>query len=172
MELAISEEAESTLIKVQDRHIKESVRYFLWGRSAGRCEFDGCNELLWKSSLTQEEVNLAEAGHIYSFNAGGPRGNKGIKKTKINDADNLLLVCRACHKTIDASGAEHRYSIRLLQRWKLDHEARVELVTGIKPEKKSGSSPILVGGLENAVDSVSFWDERINHRTLSRITGS
>lgn len=35
-----------------------------------------------------------------------------------------------------------------------------------------GSSPILVGGLENAVDSVSFWDERINHRTLSRITGS
>jgi len=36
----------------------------------------------------------------------------------------------------------------------------------------AGSSPILVGGLENAVDSVSFWDERINHRTLSRITGS
>jgi hypothetical protein len=35
-----------------------------------------------------------------------------------------------------------------------------------------GSSPILVGSFENAVDSVSFWDERINHRTLSRITGS
>jgi hypothetical protein len=26
-----------------------------------------------------------------------------------------------------------------------------------------GSSPILVGSFENAVDSVSFWDERINH---------
>jgi hypothetical protein len=37
---------------------------------------------------------------------------------------------------------------------------------------KLGSSPILVGSFENAVDSVSFWDERINHRTLSRITGS
>jgi hypothetical protein len=28
---------------------------------------------------------------------------------------------------------------------------------------KLGSSPILVGSFENAVDSVSFWDERINH---------
>lgn len=154
MKSAISEDAESTLMKVQDRHIKESVRYFLWGRSAGRCEFDGCNELLWKSSLTQEDVNLAEAGHIYSFNAGGPRGNNGIRKAKINDAENLLLVCRACHKTIDASGAEYRYSVRLLQRWKHDHEARVELVTGIKPEKKShlllyGAA---IGNVETSLD--------------------
>jgi len=35
---------------------------------------------------------------------------------------------------------------------------------------KKGSSPILMAGFENAWDSVSFWDERINHRTLSCIT--
>ena len=30
-------------------------------------------------------------------------------------------------------------------------------------DEKKGSSPILVGRFENAGDSVSFWDERINH---------
>ena len=144
----------SELTKVADRHIKDPVRYALWGRSAGRCQIDGCNKLVWKSDLTQEDVNLAEAAHIYSFNAGGARGNVGISKNQINSTENLLLVCRACHKTIDDKPKDTRYSVDLLQLWKRTHEARVELVTGIKPDKTShvllyGAA---IGNVETSVD--------------------
>ncbi|EMB17223.1 hypothetical protein RE6C_02045 [Rhodopirellula europaea 6C] len=156
MAVSIAESAENTseLIKVADRHIKDSVRYSLWGRSACRCQFDGCNELVWKSNLTQEDVNLAEAAHIYSFNSGGARGNDGIDADKINSADNLLLACRRCHKTIDNNPMGTRYSIELLQSWKREHESRVELVTGIKPNKTShvllyGAA---IGNVETSVD--------------------
>lgn len=154
--MSVAETAENTseLKKVADRHIKEPVRYALWGRSAGRCQFDGCNELVWKSDLTQEEVNLAEAAHIYAFNSGGARGNEGIAPKKINTADNLLLVCRRCHKTIDNNPKETRYSVELLQQWKREHESRIELVTGITPNKTShillyGAA---IGNVETSVD--------------------
>lgn len=56
------------------RSIKESVRSMLWGRSAGRCQFNGCNRPLSKSPITAETVNISEAAHIYSFSEDGPRG--------------------------------------------------------------------------------------------------
>ena len=49
------------------RYIKNEVERELWARSAGRCQFDGCNKILFKSSITQERVNIAQKAHIYSF---------------------------------------------------------------------------------------------------------
>ena len=60
------------------RSVPLGVRCLLWGRAAGRCEFAGCNKVLWKSSVTQERVNIAQKAHIYSFSDDGPRGNSGI----------------------------------------------------------------------------------------------
>jgi hypothetical protein len=56
----------------------------------------------------------------------------------LNTAQNLLLACHDCHKTIDSEQkAGNRYSVELLQGWKADHQERVELVTGIDPDHKS-----------------------------------
>jgi hypothetical protein len=109
----------------------------LWGRAAGRCEFAGCNQPLWKSPVTQEQVKLAELAHIYSFSDDGPRGNEGIAPETINNIANLILVCRSCHKTIDQDKEGKRYTAALLQRMKQAHERRIEIVTGISPEKAS-----------------------------------
>lgn len=119
------------------RHIKPDVTAMLWGRAAGRCEFWGCNELLSKSLVTQEAVNRAQRAHIYSFSDDGPRGNKGIAQEKLNDIENLFLVCHGCHITIDKHKDGGRYTVALLQEWKATHERRVEIVTGIDPSKKS-----------------------------------
>ena len=43
--------------------VPEKVRVLLWAKSAGRCEFDSCNETLWRASLTQIEKNFAEVAH-------------------------------------------------------------------------------------------------------------
>lgn len=119
------------------RHIKDDVTAMLWGRAAGRCEFWGCNTPLWKSPVTQEKVNRAQRAHIYAFSGSGPRGHRGISKGKLNDFDNLMLVCHGCHKKIDQHQDGGRYPASLLKEWKTAHERRVEVVTGIDPAKKS-----------------------------------
>jgi hypothetical protein len=92
---------------------------------------------LWKSSVTQEQVNIAEKAHIYSFGEGGPRGHEEILDEKINDMSNLLLVCEECHKSIDKEKDGGRYTAVLLQRMKSSHERRIEIVTGIDIRKQS-----------------------------------
>lgn len=121
----------------KSRHIREGVRWLLWGKAAGRCEFSGCNRQLWKSPVTQEEVNIAEAAHIYAFSTDGPRGNEGIDEEQLNQLSNLLLACHDCHKTMDNDGDGRRYSVELLRQWKAEHERRIEIVTGIDPKKQS-----------------------------------
>ena len=109
----------------------------LWGKAAGRCEFWGCNRVLSRSSVTQEQVNVAQKAHIYSISADGPRGNEGIDKAELNSLSNLMLVCHECHQKLDKSKDGGRYTVELLQGWKTAHEARVELVTGVSEDRRS-----------------------------------
>ncbi len=121
------------------RYIKREVERELWARAAGRCEFDGCNKLLYISSVTQETVNLAQKAHIYSFSKNGPRGwgPFSINAKGLNEAVNLMLMCHGCHKKIDQDNEGARYSADLLIEWKCEHEQKVEIVTGIRSDKKS-----------------------------------
>jgi len=105
----------------------------LWGQAAGRCEFRGCNEPLWKSLVTQQQVNLAEAAHIWSFSPNGPRGHEGVPTVLLNDCSNLMLVCQACHTTMDQDKDGELYSVSLLQEMKAEHERRIEIATSITP---------------------------------------
>lgn len=121
------------------RYIKKEIERELWARAAGRCQFNGCNRLLYKSPITQERVNISEKAHIYSFSEDGPRGWGPFKKNpeNLNDVYNLMLVCHDCHKTIDQDKNGERYSAALLKQWKKEHEHRVLTVTGIAVDRKS-----------------------------------
>jgi hypothetical protein len=121
------------------RYIKKEVERELWARAAGRCQFNGCNRILYKSPITQERVNISEKAHIYSFSEDGPRGWGLFKKDpkNINNIGNLMLMCHDCHKTIDQDKDGIKYSASLLQKWKMEHEHRVITVTGIASNKSS-----------------------------------
>jgi hypothetical protein len=121
------------------RYIARDVERELWARAAGRCQFDGCNRLLYKSPVTQEQVNISEKAHIYSFSEGGARGRGPFASDakQLNEIANLILVCHDCHKTIDDDKLGERYSAELLLKWKDDHERRIAIVTGVDPTKKS-----------------------------------
>lgn len=119
------------------RNIPASTQCMLWGKAAGRCEFAGCNRPLWKSSVTQESVNLAHKAHIYSFSALGPRGNEGLGKEELNDIGNLMLLCHECHRKVDKENDGGRFTAALLRRMKGDHERRIELIAGIAEGTKS-----------------------------------
>jgi len=121
------------------RYIKREVERELWARAAGRCQFDGCNRPLYKSPVTQEQANISEKAHIYSFSEIGPRGwGPFVTNTKqLNEVANLMLVCHDCHKTIDQDKEGERYSVELLIKWKEEHEKRIAIVTGVNSTKKS-----------------------------------
>lgn len=121
------------------RYIQPQTERELWARAAGRCEFNGCNRLLYKSPVTQERVNIAEKAHIYSFAEDGPRGWGPLvfNKKKLNEIDNLMLMCHDCHKTIDQDETGAKYSVELLGKWKHEHEQRIYAVSSIAPDKKS-----------------------------------
>jgi hypothetical protein len=119
------------------RHITAPVSNLLWGRAAGRCEFEGHNKPLWKSSVTQDLVNIAQRAHIWSFSSDGPRGNEGIDPNELNGFDNLLLLCHECHELIDKEKDGGKYTVALLQAMKEKHERRIEITTGVDANKKS-----------------------------------
>lgn len=127
------------LAKEITRYIKKEVERELWAKSAGRCQFNGCNKLLYKSPITHEQVNIAQKAHIYSFSEEGPRGWGPLilNKEKLNEVENLMLMCHDCHKTIDSDKEGIKYSAQLLQQWKKEHEERIYIVAGIASDKKS-----------------------------------
>lgn len=131
------EKEESGFVREVTRKVSVPVQNLLWGRSAARCEFSGHNRPLWKSSVTQETVNVAQKAHIYAFSEGGPRFDHAVSDDEINSLENLLLVCHECHEKIDAHSDGGRYPASLLRTWKREHEDRVERVTGIAPGKQS-----------------------------------
>lgn len=119
------------------RYIERAAERELWARAAGRCEFDGCNRPVFKSPVTQEQVNISEKAHIYSFSENGPRGHGPLTKKQLNQLSNLMLVCHDCHKKIDQDKKGGRYSGELLRGWKEEHEKRIAIVTAVDPTKKS-----------------------------------
>ncbi len=127
------------MAKEVTRYIRREVERELWARAAGRCEFNGCNRLLFKSPVTQERVNISEKAHIYSFSEFGPRGWGPfvLNRRQLNELANLILVCHDCHETIDQDQEGERYSAELLIKWKEEHEKRIAIVTGVAPTKKS-----------------------------------
>ena len=127
------------MVREITRGLRQKVVVELWARAAGRCEFNNCNRPLYKSPVTQEQGNISEVAHIWSFSEKGPRG-WGIfrsRKSELNDLSNLMLLCHDCHKMIDSDKTGERYSAKLLNGWKENHESRIAIVTGVDPSRKS-----------------------------------
>ena len=117
------------------REIKPATERMLWGVSAGICEFNGCTNKLYSHHVTKEKVNLSEKAHIYAFSAGGKRPSLLRFTPKINDIDNLMLVCERCHKLIDSEDTD--YTAEQLLKMKKEHEQRIANVATIKPDLQS-----------------------------------
>jgi hypothetical protein len=108
------------------KSIPENIKLKLWVKSAGRCEFKGCNKPIWHNELTLSEGNFAENAHIIASSKDGPRGNEQSEELQV-EFSNLMLLCQKCHKEIDDN--PEKYSIELLRKWKAEHEDRIEIQT-------------------------------------------
>lgn len=117
-------------------YIPEKVKTRLWGKAAGRCQYDGCNKPLWLDSLTKAEFNTAYIAHVIADNPGGPRGDVDLSEKLKADISNLMLMCDEHHRLIDRENVEG-HPVERLHEMKLKHEGRIELLTSLMENKRS-----------------------------------
>lgn len=116
------------------RNIKPDVANKSWGQAAGRCQFSGCDRLLYRSSLPQKQATIAKKAHIYTWAENGPRGRGPCTQdtTHLNNVQSLRLFCHDCHAIIDQHQQCLRYSTQMLCKGKDEHGRRVEVVTCVQ----------------------------------------
>lgn len=116
--------------------IPDSVQLRLWGKAAGRCEYEGCNEPLWIDSLTKDEFNIAYIAHIIADKPRGPRGHETLSDELKADISNLMVLCDKHHRLIDKED-EAGHSPERLREMKRRHEARIEILGSIQEDSES-----------------------------------
>jgi hypothetical protein len=129
--LTLTVNVSSPVTKVPRSKLKPSVELTLVARSAGRCEFRGCNKFLYTHPLTGDAGNFAENAHIVAFRERGPRGADGERPTNIDAIENLMLLCAPCHHLIDTNC--QKYPRAELETHKREHESRIKRVTALGP---------------------------------------
>lgn len=111
-------------------------KYLIWIRSAGRCQYIGCNKELHTDILTKRKFNQAYIAHIVADQPKGPRGDNIRSPQLADDISNLMLMCDAHHRLIDKVDVlGHPESVLLDM--KKEHEERIKNVTNIQPDRKS-----------------------------------
>jgi hypothetical protein len=121
------------MAKHQRPKIPDSVRLKLWIASGGRCEFPGCNKIVWRDGLTLREDNFAILAHMIAASPEGPRGDVVLSSKLAKDFSNLMLVCFEHSKLIDG---KHRkdFPVEYLRLYKKKHEERIRMQTAVGPE--------------------------------------
>lgn len=111
-------------------NIPQPVKFILWGKAAGRCQYRGCNKSLFTDALTKGEFNQSYIAHIVADVAGGPRGDAIRSPLLSQDVTNLMLMCDTHHRKIDKDDvAGHPES--LLLEMKREHEDRIAIAADI-----------------------------------------
>lgn len=117
-------------------YIPEWTKLCLWGRAAGRCQYEGCNEVLHRDKVTKAEFNQAYVAHIIADKPAGPRGDSVLSEKLKKDLSNLMLLCDVHHRLVDKIDVDG-HPVARLQQMKSDHERRIETVTSIDTDRQS-----------------------------------
>jgi hypothetical protein len=117
-------------------YVPDKVKLRIWGKAAGRCQYEGCNHPLWLDTLTQAEFNVAHLAHIIADSPEGPRGHPVLSEELKADLSNLMLLCDVHHRLIDKEDVAG-HPVERLQAMKALHERRIEITTAIGPDKQS-----------------------------------
>ncbi|NCU29891.1 SAVED domain-containing protein [Candidatus Saccharibacteria bacterium] len=106
--------------------ISEQTKIIVWATAAGRCTL--CNEYIAGNDNLGETVPVGELAHNVGWSTNSPRGEESDDFDR-SSPDNLLLVCRNCHKPTDTK--VERYTVDWLRQRKIDHEKRIKQLTSI-----------------------------------------
>jgi hypothetical protein len=117
--------------------IPQKIQSALWARSAGRCEYRGCNEDLVGDLIAGKDDGLyGFIAHIVADAPGGPRGDPVRSPLLAKDLSNLMILCARHHKLIDRDAVDE-HPEQLLLEMKKAHEDRVGTNCDVDEERAS-----------------------------------
>ena len=142
--------------------ISDKDRKRLWAKSGNRCAI--CRQELIKTNDNQSDFNIGEECHIVSSKPSGPRHESGWENYDVYE--NLILLCRNHHKTIDDISNILLFPKESLIEIKSKHEAWVkeELSTTNKTDRVN---LISTGSELAAIISGCYAMERTNDSILN-----
>lgn len=150
-------------------YIPDWIKLCLWGKAAGRCQYEGCNEPLYRDRKTQYEFNSAYIAHIVADKPDGPRGHPTLSALLKQDLSNLMLLCDSHHRLVDKIDVEG-HPVTRLQEMKKTHEERIETLTSIAPEQHSHI--LLYGAKIGQHDSHLSWKKAADAMAPARYPAS
>lgn len=151
---------EGIMREKRSRSIKSAVEKYLWGKSAGRCEFEGCNKFVGEHEVTKTEGNFGEKAHIEAVSPGGARYKELMLDDELNSSDNIMLLCPGCHKLIDEN--PDIYTVDILKEMKRKHEERIYKVTEVNDIQKS----LMIGYFANIKDYKPSFENSLFNRAV------
>ncbi len=117
------------------RAIAQGDRLRVWASAAGRCTF--CNRSVLENDDLGLEVRIGELAHAVGHGATSPRGDSALAEGERAAAENLVLLCRTCHKPVDDKGVVGLYTVDVLLRLKREHEERIRFLTDIGADRRT-----------------------------------
>jgi hypothetical protein len=93
----------------------------LWGLSAGRCCFPGCNDVcIAEPTEADAPAVLGNIAHIVAHSPDGPRADPQFPLEALDSYANWALLCPTHHTLIDKQADS--YPAEVIRGWKLEHE--------------------------------------------------
>lgn len=115
--------------------ITDRTRKLLWGRSGNRCA--NCKrELVMEATELDDDAVVGDECHIIAQEPGGARYDPGFPADLVDNYDNLILLCKACHKLVDDQPGT--YTVEHLHDLKQRHIEYVRTAT--EPLSKAGTA--------------------------------
>jgi hypothetical protein len=99
--------------------ISDKTRKILWGRSGNRCAICQHELVIVATSLDDESV-IGEECHVVSGKDQGPRYDIEYAAERLDEPENLILLCRIHHKMVDDQ--YETYVANVLSKLKVNHE--------------------------------------------------
>jgi len=131
----------------------DAVKRQVWAAAAGRCTF--CNELLTENENLGVAVPIGELAHNVGRRDSSPRGDSDLTDEQRRSRDNLLLLCRNCHKPADAGGYLHVFTVEKLREFKRQHEERIRFLTEIGADKTAAVIRV-VGAIRGSQPELTY----------------
>ena len=102
------------------------IQRILFAQSGGICSMPDCNIPIVINENDSGKVNIAELAHIEAYNSDGARFNPELSENERNAEENLMVVCKNCHKKID--DLPEVYTVEKLKKIKKDHISKINIL--------------------------------------------
>lgn len=91
---------EALLSDIKRPGLPEQIVNWVYARSAGICEFEGCDAILFKDDRDHYGY-YGYLAHIVAAKAKGPRGDEKLSAVLAQSPENIMLCCDVHHRLID-----------------------------------------------------------------------